>query len=442
MTAPGFSLSAIPPATLMALGQTFSIPLPEGMTPAAHYDQAMFHLMTYWGGVERDENGVSHLALAMMHTARLMGHTPVVSPPAGMGATMQQALNQGAAFNASSALAQTPPATVAEQPPPPEEKPEEAPPVVPAPRLKMTPDGFVILDYQPGVHLTTDQARERAGVGKSQLARLLQENKFVRPAGVIESPTTGRFNKVYLADEIDTWKLNRNKKSKPISEDHKAKLVEALSKARAGVAELETVDWSHVESGQWWTYEMVGDYVHLSRGWLNKAISDGKFPKAKAKAKKQGGGAPSSLFWPQDVIDWLNRSPDAAFARAARRAADDAKPRTAVDGPAPEFAAVAETAPAVAAEPEPEPAPAAPPVDASGLAALGTVKPKEPTGWMSIRDVADYIGSTETGVERLIKEGKFPQAHKRDARLHTREWGARQVIKWKRDNIEFGALAK
>ena len=60
---------------------------------------------------------------------------------------------------------------------------------------------------------------------------------------------------------------------------------------------------------------------------------------------------------------------------------------------------------------------------------------------MKLRDVAAYLGTTETGIERMIREGKFPKANRTDPRLRIKEWAARHVVKWKRENVTWKALA-
>ena len=435
MSAPAFSLSAIPPATLLALGQAFAIPEPEGTTANDHYDHALFNLMTFWGGQEKDENGVHRLALAMMHTARLMGGA------AAPNREMAIALSQGAMFNATSAPK---PAVEPVQPPAPQtQEPEQ--PAPPAP--KMTGDGWLILDYEPGVHLSSEQARERAGIGKSAMAKLLQAGEFVRPMGVIVMKS-GQRAKVYSAEDVDNWKLLRAKATGtklPKEEGTGHNSPEAAAKRAASklyIDALPEVDWSQVRYGLYWTTDQVAEELGVSRSHLYTLQNKGEFPKATHKSKDphQSGGMKTVLYVADTVTQWIATSTEPTAFRARRKRAQAATTNgTAVDSPKPE--------PDGLGSPQLVGGGAAPANDALNgaaekLATLGKVSLPGGKQWMTLRDVAEYLGESETTVERMVKDGKFPKAHRQDGRLHIREWGARQVAKWKREHQQAGALTK
>lgn len=420
MPAP-FSMAAIPPQVLMALGQAFGVATPEGMTDAAHYDQALFHLMSHWGGQPLDEDAkLPHLALAMKHTALMMGLAPSVN------STMQLALSQGTAFNMSSVA---PP-----QSPEPEQPPQLPEPTQPEqPKPKMTGDGWVILEYEPGVHLSSEQARERAGLGKPAMAKLLQAGEFVRPAGVIQMGN-GQKPKVYLAEDVDKWMALRGGKSNRgmQSDESKAKRASTMDK----VNELPIIDYAQVRYGNYWNTPKVIEEIGCSDSHLFNMRAKGRFPQPDARSRDEHSGSGMySIVWQAEVVkNWINTSHDTTAFQARKRRA--ARAGTADNS----------------AEPEPSPLASAPlttrgrelasPEDLAKLTAAPVAKVKMPgaTGWMNLREVAAFLSTTETGVERMVREKRFPNPARINGKFKTKEWGARQVAKWKRENMDSAAL--
>jgi predicted DNA-binding transcriptional regulator AlpA len=423
------TFAAIPPKVLLELGRAFGAATPE-MSPSEHYDQAMFHLVSYAAGDNADPTlGVSHLALAMKHTALLLGADQPKTNP-----TMQGALAQGAMFNQTSQPQAPAPAAEPEQPQP----PATVEPEQPKPPVRMTGDGWVIHEYEPGVTLSTEQARERAGISKSQFAKLLQAQEFVRPMGVVIM-ASGQKAKVYAADDVDKWVSMRatgtaKKRAETLTSP------EAVAKrlaARERNDALPEVKWAEVLLGKYYTIEQLTERLGVSKSHIYTLQQKGEFPYGHGRSKDphQTGGMQSVLYNVETVEDWIKTSQSPTAFRVRKRLAsksDDAG--TAVDGSAPE-------PDRVASETLVNGQGWAGPEVAGKLASIGKVS-QPAKQWLNLREVADFLGMTETAVERMVRDGKFPKAHKQNTRLHIREWGGRQVAKWKRENVETGALVK
>ena len=414
-----FSLSAVPPAVILALGQAFGVKNPEDMDAAAHYDTALNHLMLYWSGDTIDaDSSVPRLALVMKHVALLMGPS----------ATMPAALTKAVTNPKSDVV---PPET----PPPVEEK------------RRFTPDGFVILEFRPGEMLTTEQARERAGVSKKGLAKLLQEHEFVQPAGVVFPNGEGKARiKVYYAVDVDRFAAMQAAKKegnkRVVTEEQRAH----MAMARAANDSLPLVNPQVLKDGSYMTYDQVVEAVGCSRSHVTAMQNRGVFPKPTAKTKRDGAPIPLSLFGTAEVMKWIETSHElSAFAARKRRAAritghahgtgNGAADDSATEGEEPAAIAAGtfrDGAGGGDAQRGGDEVPAE--AHASSKPAALAAANKTPHGWMSLREVAAYLDTTETGVERMIRQKEFPQAHRQGSKLRTKEWAARQVVKWRQEH--------